>query len=100
MAVAAETRYERGEEGPAPHQGRQHHRQILARHLPRLLPLLQHRLLGILHAGRDAGILTEIMKEGSETEFLALKHTSRILRHPSNPVCGFSMIEQVRLHAV
>ena len=28
-------------------------------------------------------------------EFLALKHESRILGHSSNPVCGFSMIEQV-----
>ena len=33
-------------------------------------------------------------------EFLALKHESRILRHSSNPVCGFSMMEQVRLSAV
>ena len=33
-------------------------------------------------------------------EFLALKHESRILGHSSNPVCGFSMMEQVRLCAV
>ena len=26
---------------------------------------------------------------GLETEFLAVKHKSRILRHSSNPVCGF-----------
>ena len=31
-----------------------------------------------------------------ETEFLAVKHESRILRHSSNHVCGFSMMEQVR----
>ena len=35
------------------------------------------------------------------TEFLALlKHESRILGHSSNPVCGFSILEQVRLSAV
>ena len=33
-------------------------------------------------------------------EFLALKHESRILGHLSNPVRGFSMMEQVRLCAV
>ena len=33
-------------------------------------------------------------------EFLALKHESRILGHSSNPVCGFFMMEQVRLCAV
>ena len=29
-------------------------------------------------------------------EFLALKHESRILRHSSNPLSGFSMMEQGR----
>ena len=33
-------------------------------------------------------------------EFLALKHEPRILGHAFNPVCGFSMMEQVRLCAV
>ena len=33
-------------------------------------------------------------------EFLALKHKSRIIGHSSNPVCGFSMMEPVRLCAV
>ena len=33
-------------------------------------------------------------------EFVALKHKSGILGHSSNPVCGFSMMEQVRLCAV
>ena len=37
---------------------------------------------------------------GYETEILALKHESRILGHSSNPVCGLSMMEQVRLCAV
>ena len=32
-------------------------------------------------------------------EFLALKQESRILQQSSNPVCGFSMMEQARLHA-
>ena len=36
----------------------------------------------------------------SRPEFLALKHGSRILGHSCNPVCGFSMMEQVRLCAV
>ena len=36
----------------------------------------------------------------SLSELLALKHESRILRHSSNPACGFSMMEQVRLCAV
>ena len=30
-------------------------------------------------------------------EFLALKHESRILGHPSDPVCGFSRMEQWRI---
>ena len=34
------------------------------------------------------------------SEFLALKHESRILRHSSDPVCGFSIMKQVRLWAV
>ena len=34
------------------------------------------------------------------SEFLALKHESSIIGHSSNPVCGFSMMEQVRLCAV
>ena len=34
------------------------------------------------------------------TEFLALKHESMILGHSSNPVFGFSLMEQVRLFAV
>ena len=33
-------------------------------------------------------------------EFLALRHESRILWHSYNPLCGFSMMEQVRLCAV
>ena len=36
----------------------------------------------------------------SSPEFLALKHKSRLLGHSSNPVCGFSMMEQVWLCAV
>ena len=34
------------------------------------------------------------------TDLLFLKHGSRILRQSSNPACGFSMTEQVRLCAV
>ena len=33
-------------------------------------------------------------------EVLALKHESKVLGHSSNPVCGFSMMEQFRLCAV
>ena len=39
-------------------------------------------------------------EERREAEFLALKHESMILRHSSNPVCGFSMMKQVKLCAV
>ena len=35
-----------------------------------------------------------------KADFHALKHESRILGHSSNPVCGFSIMEQVRLCAV
>ena len=45
----------------------------------------------------------DIGEEPSATvgpDILALKHKSRILGHSSNPVCGFSMMEQVRLCAV
>ena len=31
---------------------------------------------------------------------LFLKHASSIFRHSSNPVCGFSMVEPVRLFAL
>ena len=40
------------------------------------------------------------ISDALRTEFLALKHESRILGHSSNPVRGFSMTEQVRLCAV
>ena len=36
----------------------------------------------------------------SQAEVLALKHESKIFRQSSNPVCGFSMMEQVRLSYV
>ena len=40
-------------------------------------------------------------KKGTDgQEFLALKHESRILGHGFNPVCGFSMLEKVRICAV
>ena len=38
-----------------------------------------------------------LVSAGREPEFLARKHGSRILRHSSNPVYGFSMMKQVRL---
>ena len=43
-----------------------------------------------------------VRKRGHEPrpDFLALNHESRILGHSSNPVCGFSMMEQVRLCVV
>ena len=37
---------------------------------------------------------------GFGAEFLALNHESSIFRQSSNPVCGFSMMEQVRLCSV
>ena len=50
---------------------------------------------------------TNILRRGDtqrhatdEPEFLALKHESRIFGHSSNPLCGFSMMEQATLCAV
>ena len=45
------------------------------------------------------GVL-QLRKSASGAEFQAIKQESRILGHSSNPVCGFSMMEQVRLFAV
>ena len=39
-------------------------------------------------------------EEVLRAEFLALKHESSVLGHSFNPVCGLSMMEQVRLCAV
>ena len=39
-------------------------------------------------------------KKSSKIEVLALKHESKIFSQSSNLVCGFSMMEQVRLCAV
>ena len=36
----------------------------------------------------------------SRPDIVALKHASSIFRQSSNPVCGFSMMEQVRLCAI
>ena len=40
------------------------------------------------------------LDDGCSSEFLALKHESWTLGHASNPICGFSVMEQVRLCAV
>ena len=45
-------------------------------------------------------MLGHLAERGERAEFLALKHESSILGHSSNPVCGFSMIEQIRRCAV
>ena len=42
----------------------------------------------------------QVNKRGYREEVLALKHESRILGQSSNPVCGFSVMEQVRLCTV
>ena len=49
---------------------------------------------------RREGKRLKIASTAAGTEFLALKQESRILGHSSNPVCGFSMMEQVTLCAV
>ena len=41
-----------------------------------------------------------LCRKGRKPEFLTLKLESRFLGHSSNLVCGFSMMEQVRLCAV
>ena len=59
------------------------------------------------YCGRGIAVTTGMMVSSQsvlqsvrQSESLALKHESRILGHSSNPVCGFSMMEQVRLCAV
>ena len=59
------------------------------------------------YCGRGIAVTTGMMVSSQsvlqsvrQSESLALKHESRILGHSSNPVCGFSMMEQVRLRAV
>ena len=60
----------------------------------------------VLRACLGAGIaplaLSSLECRGKESRLprLALKHERRILGHSSNPVCGFSIMEQVRLCAV
>ena len=44
--------------------------------------------------------LTPVKEQCRRTEFLVLNQESRILGHSSNPVCGFSVMEQVILCAV
>ena len=49
---------------------------------------------------KDIAVTWESARARTRSEFLALKHESRILGHSSNPLCNFSMMEQVRLCAV
>ena len=57
----------------------------------------------VLKTARDSLSLFSPFRSSSTSpspEVLALKHKSRISGQSSNPVCGFSMMEQVRLCAV
>ena len=49
----------------------------------------------VAHSG-----LTDTAFDELRADILFLKHACNILRQSSNPVCGFSMMEQVRLCAV
>ena len=57
-----------------------------------LAAAVRHRPLRRLHKHREQRLL--------QPDILFLKHACSILRQSSNPVCGFSMMEQVRLCAV
>ena len=50
--------------------------------------------------GRVGGEKLDFQSLFSEPDILFLKHSSRISRQSSSPVCGFSMMKQVRLCAV
>ena len=51
-------------------------------------------------SGGRAVIASPLSPTLSHSDILFLKHDSSILRQSPNPVCGFSMMEQVRLCAV
>ena len=51
-----------------------------------------------LRQGHALGVERHV--DPPEADIIFLKHDSGILRQLSNPVCGFSMMEQVRLCAV
>ena len=48
-------------------------------------------------AGTELGGLNPKERGGKAADILLLKHDSSIFRQSSNPVYGFSMMEQVRL---
>ena len=58
----------------------------------------------VTREGDDDGDWVDIIMFGGvgslSSEFLALKHESRILGHSSNHICGVSMVGQGRLCAV
>ena len=60
----------------------------------------RHRPRGIYFKYTHIHCTYNILQGTKGGEFLALKHESRILGYSSNPVCCFSMTEQVRLCAV
>ena len=65
-----------------------------------MMPFSQHNVCSFIIQSRRA-LQSDWRSSGLfPAEFLALKHESRILRHSTSPVCGFSMMEQVRLIAV
>ena len=50
--------------------------------------------------GRDRQTTSVELRRRNKADIVILKHASSIFRHSSNPVCGFSMTEQLRLCAV
>ena len=80
------------------------HRPLCDFHWPTsMLTLTCVMLVGFGVARRSYLKITERVGNFTVTllpELLTLKHKSRILRHSSNPVCGFFMMEQDRLCAV
>ena len=68
--------------------------------LGRIFFLSSRNMFRFIRHTASAVAAHEILGSRVHPEFLALKQESRILGHSSNPVCGFCMMEQVRLCAV
>jgi len=74
-----------------------------------LMPLLSAAVVGIFgtfeinisfNTRQCAFLLFPVCLFGSEAEIYSEDHDSSTFRQSSNPVCGFSMMERVRLRAV
>ena len=67
---------------------------------PKLVFQEEEGLFSILSPYRQQLSSSSYVWAFPQSDILFLKHDSRIIRQSSNPVCSFSMMEQVRLCAV